>query len=106
MMDRVKNWTQGPWRILTVGQDCRMVAGKIGYTDIKNNDPVVIAETNNWLPENLPNRSLIAAAPDLVEALEELVDLMQGVIDGDYKPDSFTLKPAKAALDKVYGETN
>ena len=31
-------------------------------------------------------------------ALEELTDLMQGVIEGDYKPDSFTLQPAREAL--------
>jgi hypothetical protein len=31
-------------------------------------------------------------------ALSELTDLMQGVIDGDYRPDSFTLQPARAAL--------
>ena len=34
------------------------------------------------------------------EALSELTDLMQGVIDGDYTPDSFTLQPARAALGK------
>lgn len=34
----------------------------------------------------------------LVEALEELVDLMQGVIDGDYEPDCLTLQPATIAL--------
>lgn len=34
----------------------------------------------------------------LVEALQELRDLMQGVIDGEYAPDSFTLQPADAAL--------
>lgn len=37
-------------------------------------------------------------ASALVEALEELVDLMQGVIDGDYVPDCLTLQPATAAL--------
>lgn len=34
----------------------------------------------------------------LRETLSELVDLMQGVIDGEYKPDSFTLQPARDAL--------
>lgn len=37
----------------------------------------------------------------LREALVELVDLMQGVIDGEYTPDSFTLQPARAALGEV-----
>ncbi len=34
------------------------------------------------------------------EALSELTDLMQGVIDGDYTPDSFTLQPARDTLGK------
>lgn len=38
---------------------------------------------------------------DAITALSELTDLMQGVIDGDYKPDSFTLQPAHAALVKA-----
>lgn len=46
---------------------------------------------------------LIAAAPELYEALNELADLMQGVIEGDYKPDRFTLQVAKAALAKARG---
>jgi hypothetical protein len=39
-----------------------------------------------------------AAVPSIRDALAELVDLMQGVIDGNYEPDSFTLQPARAAL--------
>ena len=31
------------------------------------------------------------------DSIKELADLMQGVIDGDYKPDSFTLQPIRAA---------
>lgn len=41
------------------------------------------------------------ALGELYAALSELADLMQGVIEGDYKPDSFTLQPAKAALAKA-----
>ena len=36
---------------------------------------------------------------ELRAALAELADLMQGVIDGDYKPDCFTLQPARRALE-------
>ncbi|WP_371378848.1 hypothetical protein [Sporomusa aerivorans] len=40
----------------------------------------------------------------LVEALEELIDIVQGVIDGDaYNLDWFTLQPARIALDKYRG---
>lgn len=49
--------------------------------------------------EKLTDAALkMAAAPAMYEALSELVDLMQAVIDGDYTPDSFTLQPARAAL--------
>ena len=34
----------------------------------------------------------------LVEALEELIDLVEDIRDGSYIPDSFTLQPARAAL--------
>jgi hypothetical protein len=43
--------------------------------------------------------ALAAAFPLMKEALEEIVDLMEAVRTGDYKPDSFTTQPARAALD-------
>lgn len=51
-----------------------------------------------------PNARLIAAAPNLLEALTELSDLMDGVMNGSYKPDSFTLQPARAAIAKATGQ--
>lgn len=41
---------------------------------------------------------------ELIEALEELVNLMQDTIDGEYKPDSFTLQPAQKALKSAKGD--
>ena len=40
-------------------------------------------------------RSLCAK---LLEDADELADLMQGVIDGDYVPDSLTLQPIKGSM--------
>ena len=37
-------------------------------------------------------------AQQIEEALSELMDLMDGVREGDYKPDSFTNQPAEEAL--------
>lgn len=34
----------------------------------------------------------------LVEALEELIDLMEDIRQGEYVPDSFTTQPARIAL--------
>jgi hypothetical protein len=49
------------------------------------------------------NARLIAAAPDLLEGLEELRDLMEAVRSGDYTPDSFTVQPADRAIAKAKG---
>jgi hypothetical protein len=40
----------------------------------------------------------------LRSALSELVDLMEDVRTGDYKPDSFTCQPARVALGRVVSE--
>ena len=37
---------------------------------------------------------------ELVEVLEELADLMDAVIEGEYEPDSFTTQPASLAIVK------
>lgn len=39
-----------------------------------------------------------AAPSSPLEALEELADLVQDIIDGNYEPDSFTLQPARACI--------
>lgn len=47
------------------------------------------------------NAKLMVAAPDLLFALQELVGLVEGVIEGDYKPDHFTLQAARIAIKKA-----
>jgi len=39
-----------------------------------------------------------ALCAELLEDADELADLMQGVIDGDYAPDSLTLQPIKGSM--------
>lgn len=51
------------------------------------------------------NARLIAAAPDLLKALEELADLFDAMVSGEYRPDSYTTQPARAAIAKAKGET-
>lgn len=52
-----------------------------------------------------PEANLIAAAPDMYAALEELRDLMEDVRTGDYFPDSATNQIADAALSKARGDS-
>ena len=47
---------------------------------------------------------LIAAAPELLNTLEELADLMEDTINGTYIPNSFTLQPSRAAIAKATGK--
>jgi hypothetical protein len=51
--------------------------------------------------EALANAHLIAAAPELLEALQELSNLMEAVHSHDYTPDSFTTQPARTAIAKA-----
>ena len=47
---------------------------------------------------------VMAAAPELLEALEELADIVDGLNNGDdYKIDCFTTQPARAAIAKAKG---
>ena len=39
-----------------------------------------------------------ALCAELLEDAAELADLMQGVIDGDYAPDSLTLQPIRGSM--------
>ena len=43
----------------------------------------------------------IAMFPEFVNVLEELRDLMEGVREGNYNPDSLTLQPAEIAIYKA-----
>lgn len=47
---------------------------------------------------------LIATAPELYEALDELATLVRDIVDGNYTPDSFTTQPAERALAKARGQ--
>ena len=42
-----------------------------------------------------------AMFPEFVNVLEELRDLMEGVREGNYNPDSLTLQPAEIAIYKA-----
>ena len=78
------------------------------YVHIKSDKNPMIAVVRSVLTESREefeaNARLIAAAPDLLEALEELVDLFGGLVSGEYPPDGFTTQPARDAIAKARGE--
>lgn len=77
--------TPGPWEILSTLEICS------GNKDI--------CELKGWMNEDQANARLIAAAPDLLEALKLMVD----TYDNGGWPSS-TLVIARAAIDKAKGE--
>ena len=104
MSDQPK-WTQGPWPIKPTGDFKRIVIGD-GLVDGPGGYEVAEVYSDDCdRDEAMANAHLIAAAPDLYAALEELADLMDAVRAGDYTPDSFTCQPAQIALAKARGET-
>ena len=92
--------TPGPWEACDVGDygdydgRCRVILG----------DDLRIAVVLGDHDESKANARLIAASPCLLEALEELADLFDGLVSGEYQPDSFTTQPARAAIAKAKGE--
>lgn len=92
--------TPGPW--VASWRDYGGVIGKDGY---------VVAQAATFRNKEVieANARLIAAAPELLEALQELHDIVQGLIDDDVAPqgfvDSFTLQPARHALNKATRKT-
>lgn len=89
--------TPGPWRVgkggpnmcPTVGTEKGLMVAMVAYGDSHPTQA---------------NARLIAAAPDLLEALEELADLFDAMVSGEYRPDSFTTQPARAAIAKAKGD--
>ena len=94
-------WTPGPWKwddtvwdydpeeqapwLVTERDDARVLWGEVKCSE--------------------PNAHLIASAPDLYEALEEMAALMDLVHEGKYAPTSMTTYDAHAALRKARGES-
>lgn len=116
--------TPGPWERLPSyggGQDASWQAigprdGRSGSYKLDENDEPVLSPHYRQIAscrishgtdgaEGKANARLIAAAPELLEALEELVDLVKATREGEYEIDSFTWQPAQAAIAKARGES-
>lgn len=83
--------TPGPWKYIAYDDD--VVTDDERFSIVGHHASVLEDDAR-----------LIAAAPELLEALEEMVDLFDGLVSGEYQPDSFTTQPARAAIAKAKGE--
>ncbi len=100
--------TPGPWQAFNgylVRKCIGDVCAPIAHIDTPYRHGIGIVKGEHEVSANI---RLIAAAPDLLEALEELATIVQGVIDDTnihgIGMDSFTLQPARAAIAKAKGE--
>lgn len=112
---RVEKFTPGPWKhletkqsnsdrssIFSILQTDNEFSATYGY--IADVYVGCVGSQETTLEEGDANAHLIAAAPELYEALYELTDLVDALVSGEYRPDSFTTQPAHAALKKARGE--
>jgi len=88
----MSNHTPGPWKLVeTESTD---------FTAIENLDGDEVLGTSEWLRANPVDLQLMAAAPDLLYALEEIL-----LNETKLYNDMATVIEAKAAVAKAKGET-
>jgi hypothetical protein len=85
-------YTPGPWHIAGLGRTVRDLSGR---------EICRICPNDGLLREALPNARLIAAAPELLEALRVLLD---AVLRRDWKSFSEVVGTAQKAILKATGE--
>jgi hypothetical protein len=96
-----QNHTPGPWEEFEPG----VVYAKRTRSGIEGQDEPVCAVYNGH-DESAHNISLIAAAPDLLAALESCVNWMEQFdqfLDGQDDPDHYVYQAARAAIAKAKG---
>ena len=106
-MSMTTKHTPGPWTIdpryvnepvqEVYGPDCVVGDARAGFVPQNDRERKLAGEVAH------ANARLIAAAPELLEALRELAALVDAIRSGDYQPDSFTTQPARAAIARAEG---
>ena len=93
-------YTPGPWKVRNTS-----VSNMYAITPISNIQHITHVMKNSEISgSSYANACLIAAAPELLEALKELAGLVEGIREGEYEPDSFTTQTAYRAITKAKGE--
>ena len=93
--------TEGPWSAAETRHNYdTVIRGPKG-------EPIALALIAGYTKqEGTANAALLAAAPDLLEALQELCEIVEDAIEQKSAKDldSFTLQPARAAIARATGE--
>ena len=92
---REKKFTPGPWALMNSGA-IWLIYGPIGERICR-----LFFSTDT--KERLANAHLIAAAPELLEALEKIMEM--GEFGNWPQPNNMIMDKAMFALAKAYGET-
>ena len=105
-MSESNKFTPGPWVIIPGGDEWSQ--GRIATIEPAPETMIeinywTIAEVNNRRHESSANASLIAAAPDLLEALEQMADEYGTAGDG-WPRNNKVLRDARAAILKARGQ--
>jgi hypothetical protein len=93
----MSEFTPGPWEVFNEG---------LGSYKVSKCDAWLGSSTLRTNEENLANANLIAAAPELYEALTELYQIQAVSIDEPWDDDRYfvAMEKAEAALKKARGE--
>lgn len=102
-MSNTPKWTPGPWRV----EDLEIYGSRPGrpYILVATVPKNHVSEFAPVEPQAVPTVHLIAAAPDLYEALERIVKWMDAQGFNALYQDDTAIKDARAALAKSRGET-
>lgn len=98
-------WTKGPWKFYELPHDDGL---HIGYIRPVDEDGLEISHHGDMGRsgnENFANGHLLAAAPELYEALINLVDSIEDAGGHDENGDVFDIREACAALAKANPST-
>lgn len=99
-MSESNKFTPGPW---FNGQDGFNLGCCVVYARHANGNPKDVATIRGWGGEQQQNSRLIASAPDLLEALEQMIDEYGTAGDG-WPRNNKVLRDARAAISKARGQ--
>src|SRR3990167_164278 len=97
MTTQTQKHTEGPWRIRHTS-----IGGHRAISDKNNKDIVVVTGIGEIEEEQDANARLIAAAPELLEALKLMVEQYGGMVDGGVEKNArISVEKAKQAIAKA-----